>query len=123
MPTSYDHPQTADPESITVDQVSYARPAHDAVVAQIRDYRDDDPLVLNGLYVALWAVDALRYAVAPSTLAGVRARGFTVEDTWTGESLQWFAGRGDAQRLADEQNELNADESGATVAHQLRGAS
>lgn len=95
--------------------------AHTAIVALIStallDGAPDDHL--RGLFAALHAVDATRYTVEASKLAGVRARGWTVEDTWTGESMQWCSGRVQADRLAAEQNRLNADEQAAETATDL----
>lgn len=122
MPPFYgDHPtQPGDADTTLV------RPAHDAIVETIVKASTmgslGDPFVtgdyLRGLFDALAAVDALRYEVRPAALTA----GWTVEDSWSGESLDHYADHFRAGSAARRLNAANVTAQRAAVDEQAVAA-
>ncbi|WP_139316898.1 MULTISPECIES: hypothetical protein [unclassified Pseudonocardia] len=99
-------------------------PAVDAIAARIREEltgaprpldEGRDPSYLGGLWEALRVAAGARYTVTNSSRKGAAAAGWDVIDQWTGEVVDWKAGRRAADALATEQGVLNAAECAARV--------
>jgi hypothetical protein len=105
---------------------TFVRPAHDAIAEQIdraaRMATLGDPFAtgdyLRGLFDALAAVDSLRYEVRPASLTA----GWTVDDTWTGESMDHYRDHHRAVTAARKLNAANVAEQRAAVDEQAAAA-
>jgi hypothetical protein len=117
--TSFYGDPATQPGTATTSNNTLVRPAHDAIAAQITTASKmaalGDPFAtgdyLRGLFDALAAVDALRFEVRPAALTA----GWTVEDSWTGESLDHYRDHYRAQTRARRENQRNVVEQRAAV--------